>query len=150
MPVAPTLKESIMSKSRWIVASALALAGVLGSGVARAGHRADVQWSVTVGAPVYVQPLPVQVYPGPVYTQPYPAYRHGDPSYHQPYRHHRYYREPTHWDHDGDGIPNRRDPVYNPRWDVDGDGIPNRYDRDRDGDGIPNWHERRDSRYWGR
>jgi hypothetical protein len=32
-------------------------------------------------------------------------------------------------DADGDGIPNRRDRVYNPRWDVDGDGVPNRYDR---------------------
>jgi hypothetical protein len=149
MPFTPTSKETVMSKSRWIVASALALAGMLGAGAARAGHRADVQWSVTVGTPVYVQPVPVQVYPGPVYTQPYPAYRGGDP-YHRPYHQHRYYREPTHWDRDGDGIPNRRDRVYNPRWDVDGDGIPNRYDRDRDGDGIPNWHERRDSRYWGR
>lgn len=139
-----------MSKSRWFVASALALAGVLGSGVANAGnHRADVQWSVTVGAPLYVQPVPVQAYPGPVYVQPYPAYRGGDP-YHSAHRHHRYYREPTRWDRDGDGIPNRHDRLYNPRWDVDGDGIPNRRDRDRDGDGVPNWHDRHDNRPWRR
>ena len=145
-----------MSKSRLLVASALAFVGVLAAGVARANHGADVQWSVTVGTPVYAQPAPVyahptQVYtqPVPVYTQPYPTYRGGDP-YHRPYRHHRYYREPTHWDRDGDGIPNRRDRVYNPRWDVDGDGIPNRHDRDRDGDGIPNWHDRQDNGYWRR
>ena len=143
-----------MSKSRWIVASALALAGVLGAGVARANHGADVQWSVTVGSPVYTRPAPVVVYPAPVYTQPAPVYAQPYPSYRggHPYdrRHgqHRHYREPTHWDHDGDGIPNRRDRVYNPRWDVDGDGIPNRHDRDRDGDGIPNWHDRQGSGYW--
>jgi len=134
-----------MSKSKLFVASALALVGVLGAGVARANHGADVQWSVTVGTPIGV---PVYTQPAPVYRQPYPSHypSYGDP-YYRPYRHHRYYREPTHWDHDGDGIPNRRDPVYNPRWDVDGDGIPNRNDRDRDGDGIPNWHDR-DNRYW--
>ena len=42
---------------------------------------------------------------------------------------HRAYRQPTRWDADGDGIPNRYDRVYNPRWDRDGDGVPNRYDR---------------------
>ena len=146
-----------MSKSRWFVASALALAAMLGTGAARAGH-ADVQWSVTVGtpigAPVYTPPgrvvsypAPVYVQPAPMYVQPYPAYRDG---YGRPHGHHRYYREPTHWDHDGDGIPNRRDRVYNPRWDIDGDGSPNRYDRDRDGDGIPNWHERHWRGHWGR
>ena len=41
----------------------------------------------------------------------------------------RSYREPTRWDRDGDGVPNRYDRVYNPRWDRDGDGVPNRYDR---------------------
>jgi len=149
-----------MSKSKLFVASALALVGVLGAGVARANHGADVQWSVTVGTPigvpVYTQPAPVYSYPAPVYTQPAPVYTQPYPShypsygapYYRPHRHHRYYREPTHWDRDGDGIPNRHDPVYNPRWDVDGDGIPNRYDRDRDGDGIPNWHDRHDNRYW--
>jgi hypothetical protein len=157
-------------KSRLFVTAALALAGTLSTGAALA--RGDVQWSVTVGAPVYAQPVPVYtqpvpvyepapvyypapVYrPVPVYTQPAPVYRHYpqhpaqyDP-YQRPYHHPRYYRQPTHWDHDGDGIPNRRDPVYNPRWDIDGDGIPNRHDRDRDGDGVPNWHDRNDNRPW--
>jgi len=141
-----------MSKSKLFVASALALVGVLGAGVARANH-ADVQWSVTIGTPigvpVYTQPAPVYQYqPAPVYQyhQPYPSHYY-DP-YHRSYSH-SYYGHPRRWDRDGDGIPNRRDPVYNPRWDIDGDGIPNRRDRDRDGDGIPNWHDRNDGgRYW--
>ena len=112
-----------MSKSKWFVFSALALAGMLGAGAARAGHGADVQWSVTIGTPVYTRPAPVIV-------QPHPVYRVGVP-YHRPYRDHRVYRGPT-------------------RWDVDGDGIANRHDRDRDGDGIPNWHDRHDGRNWRR
>ena len=131
-----------MSKSKWIVASALAMAGVLGSAAAHAGH-ADVQWSVTVGAPVgvpvYTQPGRVVTYPAPVYVQPAPfyvqqpyAYRDG---HRRPYGPH--YREPRRWDVDGDGIPNRHDPVYNPRW-------------DKDGDGVPDWQERHGRGHWGR
>ena len=140
-----------MSKSRWILAGALALAGLLGAGAARAGHHgADVQWSVTIGTPFRLQPAPVHVVPAPVYTQPHPAYRGGHP-YHRPHGfHHRYYREPTRWDRDGDGIPNRHDRLYNPRWDVDGDGIPNRHDRDRNGNGIPDWHDRGGHGHWRR
>lgn len=121
----------------------LALAGALGSGLARAHGGGDVQWSVTIGAPggvpVYRQPAPVYV-PAPVYLQPAPLSRP------------RGYHHPSRWDTDGDGIPNRRDRLYNPAWDRDGDGVPNRYDRynnlrrDRDGDGIPNWYDRRDNR----
>jgi hypothetical protein len=140
----PTHQEFVMSKSKWIVASALAMAGVLGSAAAHAGH-ADVQWSVTVGAPigvpVYTPPARVVTYPAPVYVQPAPfyvqqpyAYRDG---YRRPYGPHPHYREPTRWDVDGDGIPNRYDRVYNPRW-------------DRDGDGIPNWQERHGRGHWGR
>jgi hypothetical protein len=149
MPSMPTPKESVMNKSRWILVSALALAGTLGAGAAHAGHGPDVQWSVTIGAPVYARPAPVHVYPAPVYTQAYPHYR-GSAPYHQSPGHHGYYREPTRWDRDGDGIPNRHDRLYNPRWDVDGDGVPNRRDRDRDGDGIPNWHDRHDGKVWRR
>ena len=138
-----------MSKSRWFVAGALALAGTLAAGAARAGHDADVQWSVTIGTPVYARPAPVHVYPAPVYAQAYPHYRGGAP-YHRSPGHRGYYREPTRWDRDGDGIPNRHDRLYNPRWDVDGDGVPNRRDRDRDGDGIPNWHDRHDGGVWRR
>jgi hypothetical protein len=133
-----------MSKSKLFVAAALALTGALGVGAAQA-RDADVQWSVTIGTPIYSQPMPVYhrpVYtrPAPVYVQPAPVYHHGGYGY----------REPTRWDRDGDGIPNRRDGLYNPRWDRDGDGIPNRHDRysntrhDRDGDGIPNRYDRND------
>jgi hypothetical protein len=130
----------------------LALAGSLGVGLAQAHGGGDVQWSVTVstpvGVPVYRQPAPVYapaptVVPAPVYVQPGPVYV--QPPLSRPHGYH----QPTRWDVDGDGIPNRRDRLYNPAWDRDGDGIPNRYDRynnlrhDRDGDGIPNWYDRR-------
>jgi hypothetical protein len=106
-----------MSIKTLIVATA-ALAATLGAGLAQAHGGGDVQWSVTIGAPVYATPYPV-------YRQPAPVYR----SYSQPYQPGYGYREPTRWDRDGDGIPNRFDRVYNPRWDRDGDGVPNRYDR---------------------
>jgi hypothetical protein len=127
-----------MSSSK-LIAVALALTGAVAAGAAHA--RDDVQWSVTIGTPVYTQPAPVYVRPAPVYVQPAPVVR-----YHDRYG----YQQPTRWDRDGDGLPNRYDRVYNPRWDVDGDGVPNRYDRynnlrhDRDGDGIPNRYDRRD------
>jgi hypothetical protein len=125
----PTHKESVMSKSRSFVVGAFALAGVFASGVALANQGANVQWSVTVGTPVgipvYAQPARTYVQPVPVYAQPYPSHSSGRSGYRTGY-----YQEPTRWDRDGDGIPNRRDRLYNPRWDVDGDGIPNRHDRD--------------------
>ena len=125
-----------MSKSRSFVAGAFALAGVFASGVALANQGANVQWSVTVGTPVgipvYTQPAAVYAHPMRTYVQPVPVYVQSYPSYpSNRWEHHsRHYQEPTRWDRDGDGIPNRRDRLYNPRWDVDGDGIPNRYDRD--------------------
>lgn len=113
-----------MSKSKVLITAALALVGTLGVGMAQAHD--DVRWSVTIGAPAYSQsyvpayarPVPAYMQPAPVYVVPAPVYRHHG------------YTEPTRWDRDGDGIPNRYDRVYNPRWDRDGDGIPNRYDRD--------------------
>ena len=141
-----------MSSRKLVIVTGLALAATLSAGVAQARDRNDVQWSVTIGAPIgmplYSQPYPVYSQPYPVYGQPYPTYsqRHYQP---------RAYQQPTRWDRDGDGIPNRRDSVYNPRWDRDGDGIPNWQDRnnrneparyDRDGDGIPNWQDRNDGR----
>jgi hypothetical protein len=113
-----------MSSKKWILA-AVALTATLGAGLAQAHGRDNVQWSVTIGTPVYSQP----VYGQPVYGQPVydtaPVFV--EPSY--GYSYGRGYRQPTRWDRDGDGIPNRYDRVYNPRWDRDGDGIPNRYDR---------------------
>ena len=137
-----------MSKTRFAIPVVLALAAALGAGVAHA-RDADVQWSVTIGAPVQVRTQPV--YDVPVYRQPAPVYRQHRPAYP-----HSRYQEPTRWDRDGDGIPNRRDRVYNPRWDIDGDGIPNRHDRhdsarwDHDRDGVPNRYDRRDNDPWRR
>lgn len=126
----------MMSLKKLIVAAA-ALTATLGAGLAQAHGGADVQWSVTIGAPIGVA-APVYAAPYPVYRQPapaYPAYR-AYPS--------ESYQHPTRWDRDGDGIPNRYDRVYNPRWDRDGDGIPNRYDR------YDNLRHERDGRSWGR
>lgn len=91
------------------------IAGALASGLAQA-RGPDVQWSVNIGLPLpqVVVRLPILLPPGVVVTGPAPA---------------PVYREPTRWDVDGDGIPNRYDHRYNPRWDRDGDGIPNRCDR---------------------
>lgn len=126
--------------------ASIALAGSLATGAAQA-RDADVRWSVTIGSPMVGYPVPVVTYPAPV-----PVYRAPSPVYYPAVPVHPavHYRQPTYWDRDGDGIPNRYDRVYNPVWDRDGDGIPNRRDRvynpawDRDGDGIPN---RRDPRY---
>ena len=137
-----------MSSSKLVV-GALAVAALLSTGLAQARDRNDVQWSVTIGAPFGV---PLYAQPYPVYSQPYPAYNQPYPVYPQRHYQARAYQQPTRWDRDGDGIPNRSDPVYNPRWDRDGDGIPNHYERgdnprgDRDGDGIPNWQDRNDGR----
>ncbi len=145
-----------MRSKKPLILVLIAAAGALGSGLAQARGHADVQWSVTIGSPshdpVYAPPHAVVVRPAPaVIYRPVPI--------------HVRYREPTRWDHDGDGIPNRHDRFYNPRWDVDGDGIPNRrdrhynppgydrrHDRDRDRDGIPNYRDPRPNHpdRWGR
>ena len=105
--------------TRKLAIVSVALAGVLAAASVEARGRDDVQFSVTIGAPAWAVPAV------PVYRQGFVA-----PSYGSSYgRHERSYREPTRWDRDGDGIPNRYDRVYNPRWDRDGDGVPNRYDR---------------------
>ena len=142
--------------SRKLIVGALALAGVLSVGLTQARDHNDVQWSVTIGAPIgvplYSQPYPVYSQPVPVYAQPYPAYSQPYPVFAPRHYPQRQYQQPTRWDRDGDGIPNRYDRVYNPYWDRDGDGVPNRYDRrdhagwdrDGDGDGIPTWQDRYD------
>ena len=135
-----------MSKTRFAMAAALAFTAALATGMAHA-RGPDVHWSVTIGAPIFV--------PAPVYRQPAPVYHQPPPVYYPQAR----YQTPTHWDRDGDGIPNRHDRLYNPRWDVDGDGIPNRHDRysrhdsprwDHDRDGVPNRYDRHDNDPWRR
>lgn len=101
--------------ARKLAIVSVALAGVLAAASVEARGRDDVQFSVTIGAPVWA-------------VQPVPAYRPAPVARGYGYQEHAY-REATRWDRDGDGIPNRYDRVYNPRWDRDGDGIPNRYDR---------------------
>nr|WP_316640141.1 hypothetical protein [uncultured Roseateles sp.] len=123
-------------KTRHLMLTGLCLAGALLTGTAMARGNDDVQWSVTIGggSPVYVRPAPVYVQPGyPVY----PAYNSYN-AYPGPHRGGNY-QQPSRWDRDGDGIPNRYDRVYNPSW-------------DRDGDGVPNWRDRHPDRagHWGR
>ena len=140
-------------KFKHAVIAVLALAGSAAAGLAQA-QEPRINWSVTIGAP-FLLPLPrlpVLVSPGyavvagyglaPGYG-PVPVYRvspgYGvspgyavapgysiSPGYEVVVPQ----RDDRRGDWDADGIPNRYDPVYNPRWDRDGDGIPNRYDRD--------------------
>jgi len=137
-----------MRKSRLFVATALALTAALGVGMAQA-RDVDVQWSVTIGAPLLIQPLPVYAQPLPIHGRstsvmvlPVPVYRQSA------------YLRPTRWDLDGDGIPNRQDRLYNPQWDRDGDGIPNQRDRydnrrqGRAGDGVRHGHAYPDAQGW--
>jgi hypothetical protein len=106
-----------MSMSKPVFAALLAVGAALVAGTAPAQAH-TVQWSVSIGTPGVLLPAPVVVQQVPVVV--WPAYRRVA------------YQVPTHWDHDGDRIPNRHDRLYNPRWDVDGDGVPNRYDRQDD------------------
>lgn len=103
----------------------LVAAMVVGAGAATPAlaHGDDLNWSVTIGsspvrvmppavmAPPAMLPAPVVAAPGWRAPRPAPAWRGAA------------------WDRDHDGIPDRRDPVFNPRWDRDGDGIPNSRDR---------------------
>jgi hypothetical protein len=136
-----------MNKTRLLATAALALTGVLGVGAAQAAP--DVSWTVTIGSHGPVFPAPAIIRPAPVIVHPVPV-MHPAPVVYPVYDHHRGYRQPTRWDRDGDGIPNRNDRLYNPSWDRDGDGVPNGRDRfdnrrfDRDGDGVPNRYDRRD------
>lgn len=112
-----------MCKNKLLFACALALSGALGTGVANAGN-ADLQWSIVIGTPLRIGPVPGPVQPVRV-PGPGAAVR-GWPA---PVHPHRAELRATRWDRDGDGIPDRRDRLYNPHWDRDGDGIPTRHDR---------------------
>jgi hypothetical protein len=112
-----------LSKSKLFVSAALVLTGSFGVGMAQAAP-VDLQWSIVIGSPVYSRPAPVLVRPWPLYTRPAPVRVQPMPLYPRDA-----YLQPTRWDRDGDGIPNRHDRLYNPHWDRDGDGVPNRHDR---------------------
>ncbi len=120
-----------MTTRRLLATAALALAGTFGFATAQA-HDGGVQWSVTIGAPVYSQPAPFYAPPVVVYRSPAPAWVQPAPVWVQPapvYSRGGYYGS-TRWDRDGDGIPNRYDRVYNPRW-------------DRNANGVADWREGR-------
>ena len=102
-----------MNVNKILVTAALASAGALGVGAAQA-QGVDVQWSVTLGTPIYY------AQPAPVYTRPAPG------SWQPAWYPQRGYHQPT-------------------RWDRDRDGIPNRYDR-HDGRGGHDGHDRNDGR----
>lgn len=133
-----------------LVPAALALLGTL-AGTAAQARGPDVHWSVTIGAPGVMLPAPVLHLPVPSPMVIFPAPR-PHPVYVPVVQRAVHYREPTRWDVDGDGIPNRHDRLYNPVWDRNGDGIPDRRAQghhpygDRDRDGIPNRYDRQDDR----
>lgn len=96
------------------------------AGASSAQARDNVQFSVSVGSPGYVQPAPVYVRPAPVYVAPRPVYVAPQPVYVAPpapywvdgWGH----RHPRHWQHEG-----RQ--AYGAYGDRDHDGVPNRFDR---------------------
>lgn len=133
--------------------AAVATCGALGAATAHARSEApvDVQWSVTIGSPAVMLPAPPRIVQPVVVTAPQPVIvAHAPPVVLAPAP--RGYREPTRWDVDGDGIPNRHDRSFNPVWDQNGNGIPDRRefrhrpDGDRDHDGVPNRYDRYDNR----
>jgi hypothetical protein len=120
-----------MSQSKLVIAILAAVAGLVAI-PAQARGGLDVHWQVQIGlpVPVVVVRAPRVYVPPPVYVQPHSS---GHDGHRHPRTAHAYpygsgYGPRTHWDVDGDGIPNHRDRAYNPRWDRDGDGVPNRYD----------------------
>ena len=98
-----------MSSRKLVIVGALAFAAALAAGAVQARDRNDVQWSVTIGAPIYSQPYPVYSQPYPVFGQPYAVYGQPYPAYPQHPYHARGYQQPTRWDRDGDGLPNWQD-----------------------------------------
>jgi len=138
--------------TRKIALALTLLAGTLAAGAAQAGGP-EVQWSVTLATPTIrlpghvLLPLPPIPVPRVVLVQPNRDIAHHEPRYERGY-------DRGYGDADRDGIPNRRDPVYNPRWDRDGDGVPNRYDaRPNDPRYSRGWQEarrdwREDRRDW--
>lgn len=145
--------------------SLFALAAAVGTfAAAGAAHaRSDVQFSIGVHVPGYVQPAPVYVQPRPYYVQPRPRYVQPQPYYVQPQPYYvqpqPYYAQPGRVEY---GWHGKRRGRGGPWGDWDRDGVPNKYDRDsrwyegpryhgggggwgerdRDRDGVPNRYDR--------
>ena len=120
-----------MNLIKTFATAALAATCALGAGLAQAGS--DVRWSVSIGAPlfpVYSQPAPVYVEPAPVSYRPAPRPVYVEPGVYGRPADGYGYREPTRWDRDADGVPDRYERHGHRRhWDSDRDGVPDRYDR---------------------
>jgi hypothetical protein len=82
--------------------------GVPGAYVAPAPYGPPPRY---LGPPAYTQPGPVYVQPGPVYVQPAPVYVQPRPVYREEWREREWRQRHggRHWDHDGDGVPDRYD-----------------------------------------
>jgi hypothetical protein len=142
--------------SRKIALVLTLLAGTLAAGAAQAGGP-EVQWSLRLATPTIrlpghvVLPLPPIPVPRVVVVPPDRDDAHYQPRYGQVYGRGHGHGRGYGWgygDADRDGVPNRHDPVYNPRFDRDGDGVPNRYDARPDDPRVSRgWQEaRRDAR----
>jgi hypothetical protein len=116
-------KEQSMNRTtilKSLAAATLALGTLAAATTAHA--RTNVDFSVTVGTPVYVQPRQGYAHHRSVYVQPAPIYVHRRPAYAQP--------APAYgWGHQRHYEHGRNMYAYGPRGDFDHDGIPNRYDR---------------------
>ncbi len=140
-------QESVLTNIRTQIRSvSLAATLLAGTFAYSAAQAQDVNVQLRVITPHIrlpghvVLPLPPLIVPRLVVSTPEPAWQPQPPPYRRDYG----YREPARWDVDDDGIPNRRDRVYNPRWDRDCDGVPNRYDPTPHGN--RGWHGQRDWR----
>ncbi|RYX93431.1 MAG: hypothetical protein EOO28_18705 [Comamonadaceae bacterium] len=132
---------SLIARNTLRAATLAAIAVAAFAGASSAQARDNVQLSINVGNPGYVQPAPVYVQPRPVYVQPRPVYVQPRPVYVQPAP--VYVQRNGAWgDRDRDGVPNiydrndRRHPHHGhrdwsrgPNGDADRDGVPNRFDR---------------------
>lgn len=124
--------------------SLAAVALVLGTLATNATAQAqsDVQFSITLGSPGYMQPAPRYAYPRHVYVQPTPVYVQPAPPYAYPrqvyeqrtpvyvYPRHVYAQPtPVHgWRHQRRNHHDRHENGRGPWGDYDRDGVPNHHD----------------------
>lgn len=118
----PTISHPSSTHGRWAARLAIMVGASLAMLIASpAQARPDVHWSISIGAPVYVEPAPAAYYyvppppPRPVYVQPAPIV-YGPPGYYyepRPYprhhRHHHHHHRHGYRDSDRDGVPDRYD-----------------------------------------
>jgi hypothetical protein len=81
-PKGPVMKTFSTQAGRTVALAAVAVAAFAGASAAQA--RDNVEFSITVGSPGYVQQSPVWTQPQPVYSQPVPVYSQPVTVYSQP------------------------------------------------------------------